>query len=157
MLAVSLFFSIHGYGQIKRTVSPLKALAFYQLKMPGTIMADENGNPVKPHPSWLHYIIIEAPSKYKLVVDSLIYNGIACSADTSTLGNNDWIIKELKNKARKDSWPFLNSSRKWLIQSGCNGAPVYENTLIILKLRVNGKATTIKFLKEKEEVLAEAM
>jgi hypothetical protein len=148
---------LQASSQLKRANNYFIVRAFYQLKMPGTIMVDEDGKPVKPAPSWLHYMILELPSKSKLVIDSLIYNNMACNADTSALNNNDWIITKLKNPGRKAPWLFKTSSRKWLIQSGCTHAPAAGKTLIILKCRINGKTVIKKIMREDEEVLAEAM
>lgn len=54
-----------------------KGYAFYNVSMPGTQMADENGKPIPPKPNITRFIYVEYSGSKMPEIKSVLYNGVS--------------------------------------------------------------------------------
>lgn len=64
-----------GFGQTACNIK--KAYAFYNVSMPGTQMADENGNPIPPKANITRFIYVEYSGTKMPDIQSVLYNGVS--------------------------------------------------------------------------------
>jgi hypothetical protein len=63
-----------------QTKSTVQGQAFYKISMPGTLMADENGQPIQRGPLVNRFLILETVSSRMPEIEQVIYNGVSCTA-----------------------------------------------------------------------------
>ena len=133
---------ITGFAQIKSSIQ--KAYAFVAITLPGNIIADEQGNAMKPPLNISRFIYIETKGKIKPSIECVIYGSESCKVEISAVSDLPENLLINKNGNKKIFLKPAAGNTLWRLDpifpegKKVNGEPsLYKK--IILKEKKNGK------------------
>ncbi len=139
-----------SFGQSNCTIK--KAYAWYTVSMPGTQMADENGNPIPPKPNINRIIYVEYSGTKAPEIKSVLYNNTALNYTVLRIKERTVFVGDkefnLKNKiTAKKGHSFLQIELqafegKTMPDAGCKN--------IVIKSKTGGRLCKFFLGAEKE-------
>lgn len=128
-----------------QSIKVQKMQAFYTVAIPGMQRSDENGNKINPDPIYTRFILLECRFTDKPSIDTVLYNGVACSAT---------VVDKEETEAKigirhTDGKPVMLTSKKgnhvWRIEvePAPGTKPIAHE--IVKKIQLKGRLGKIKF------------
>lgn len=137
-------------AQQKTIPGIVKVKAFYQIRLQGTQMVDENGQPVYLAADTIHFAVMELKGKQAPVIDSLFYFGKYYSCTVSGISNPKWNIGKRKKDGKDVAWQLQTTSSLWMIEFSPVNKSAFKKNALLLKGKINRKKFTASVSVEEE-------
>lgn len=137
-------------AQQKTATGLVKARAFYQLRLPGTQMVDEKGQPVSQVADTIHFIVMEIRGNQVPVVDSLFYFGKYYRCTVSGISNPKWNIGNLKRNGKTAAWQVQPNSGLWMVEFTAVKKTIAKKPAVVVKGKIGRKKIVTSLSIEEE-------